>query len=269
MRAGTARGRARTPRTGGPSGDYRGAYTARPPAAPKSARASTRPSPRDLTDGGSDGIQARLASGHMLSESELQELQHEDLLQRLSDGHMPTADEMEKLKSYAVKESALVEAAAIAERLQNGHLITSEEQELLQQAAASAGGLHGPRSSLTATLGTRGQLIRPASRGGIPQLPMVREARKAERSQRKALAELKSGVMMLLADGLDIGELRVSDLIDLHPREINPSRVGANGHRPRVHRQRANAGELQRKAAKELELLAAYDNGHAGQPATW
>ena len=98
---------------------------------------------------------------------------------------------------------------------------------------------------------------------------MVREARKAERSQRKALAELKSGVMMLLADGLDIGELRVSDLIDLHPREINPSRVGANGHRPRVHRQRANAGELQRKAAKELELLAAYDNGHAGQPATW
>ena len=66
------------------------------------------------------------------------------------------------------------------------------------------------------------------------------------------MAELKSGVMMLLADGLDIGELRVSDLIDLHPREINLSRVGANGHRPRVHRQRANAGELQRKAAKEL-----------------
>ena len=163
MRAGTARGRARTPRTA-----VRAAITAvltpaRPPAAPKSARASTRLLPRDLTDGGSDGIQARLASGHMLSESELQELQHEDLLQRLSDGHMPTADEMEKLKSYAVKESALVEAAAIAERLQNGHLITSEEQELLQQAAAASGGLHGPHRRSPLPLAVGG-MIRPASR---------------------------------------------------------------------------------------------------------
>ena len=78
-----------------------------------------------------------------------------------------------------------------------------------------------------------------ASHRQLPQLELGTQ-------QKAALAQLKLSAMLLLADGVDVGNMRLADLADLSPRRLRGGRF------PKDRLQQ------QRKASNQLLLLAAY-----------
>ena len=91
-----------------------------------------------------------------------------------------------------------------------------------------------------------------------------RTRRSEAREQEDALAELKLGAMVLLADGLDIGQMKVSDVMDLTAAHLNPLRMISRARSPKLaHRKE----QLQRKSATQLKVLAAYQSAMPPLPA--
>lgn len=197
---------ARAAAPGGPSADM---HTPAPPIQARSARSHVRPSPREVRDQqvveyvlrrkglGTESLSDRLQAGHILSAAELRELH------------------------------VLSDAETITNRLQAGHMLTGDDLALLQRAAAACGKDHtGPSQSVGTT--------QKRSRETLCEL----QARPPNRpSHRQALAELQQSALLLLSGGLDIGDMRLSDLIELQPAHINPLRntsAAARSERPRT-----------------------------------
>lgn len=104
----------------------------------------------------------------------------------------------------------------------------------------------------TGGVGSQSARSRPGSRPGSQhashkQLPRLRAEQKA------ALTQLKLSAMVLLADGVDVGNLRLGDLADLSSTSLTGG--GARSSRGRLPRDRA---AMQRKASDQLLLLSAY-----------
>ena len=121
----------------------------------------------------------------------------DSLVDRLKAGHMLSDDELRELH-------ALKEAEAIAGRLQAGHMISGDDLALLQRAAAADKVHAGPPSQGVA-------LSHKRSRETFSEL----QARPPNRpSHRQALAELQQSALLLMSGGLDIGDMRLSDVIE-------------------------------------------------------
>ena len=178
-----------------------------PPPGPRSARSSTRPMSRELDVKHSN------------------KSREETLINRLQAGHMLSEDELEELRTGA----AVDHASDLTSRLQEGHMLSEEEIESLRRASSTAHGKGRASSPNDGGLGPK------RSRGS---LGAVRSPRNPNRpSQRQALAELQQNALKLIAGGLDIGDMRLSDLVEIRPAHLDPLRSMSNARgsaRPRT-----------------------------------
>ena len=211
-----------------------GAIPAPPPGA-RSAR-SARPTPRALTA-------LPVAPGHHFTGQ-----QSSDLLQKVENGQLLSPEELEELRM----QDAVGNADAIKKRLQAGHMLSEEEQTVLKLAASrekqektaqrwaepEAGGLNVPNEATSSAV-----LSRPRSRGGL-------KSRKHQ--QQQALAGLQQHALALLADGLDIGDMRLADLVELNPATLSPLKTGT---RPSTTK---GGQRVRRKASGKLQVYSAY-----------
>ena len=81
------------------------------------------------------------------------------------------------------------------------------------------------------------------------------------RTSKQALESLKVSAMTLLADGVDIGNMRITQLIDLQPARLEPLRTVGEG-RPGAHGKAA----MRRKASGEIQLRKAYGGHYDASP---
>lgn len=124
-------------------------------------------------------------------------------LQKVSGGHILSPHELQQLRDLVASD----EAEALLGRLKEGKLLSASEISQLQTAASTAGPV-APRA--------RPVTSRTRARGALP--PVSIHAVKSDPNE-KALQALKTSAMALLADGVNIGNMRLSELISLdHPR---------------------------------------------------
>ena len=212
------------------------------PQLPRADRPSSRPSPR--------AVNASIS--------------------KVADGYMLTPEELEQLRGGVAGESMFddpfLSTSAVPERPHSrgvGLIRPGSRSAMFDRPTSRSGVASRPMSRSTG-------LSRPISRSGIasrsrsrsrgPGSPIRRQARQQE----NALAELKFSAMTLLADGLDIGQMRLSDLIDLNPHHLNPLRM----MRQRQDGPSTTRGvQLQRRSASQLKVLTAYQSALPPLPA--
>jgi hypothetical protein len=217
------------------------------PAAPRSTRAAPRTSRRQ------GSLESAVTASHGSGSGGLMPLTRhhpryadDALIAKVTSGQLLSPSELKELRAQVDVDAAAGEADNIAARLQAGHLLTEEEIRVLQFAVGSEG-VQQPRilqaiPNITSAPSSRTPKGSSSRSGGL----------KASRQHQQALAELQLSAMVLLSDGVDVGDLRVSELLDLKPAGLNPLRI--------VGRKNGGGGPtpLQRKASSQLQLLSAY-----------
>lgn len=128
-------------------------------------------------------------------------------------------------------------------------MLTEDELAVVQSAARAEkagaeqplGLLDGGPSGTSEITGSRSGLNSQRSRGRL------------NRQQKQALAELKHSALVLLADGVDIGDMRLSDLLEVQPTHQNPLRKV--GMQPAAK----NPQQIRRIANTNLQVANAYE----------
>ena len=218
---------------------------ARAPTVPRSAR-PTRPTPRIFS--------ATPATSNMDSA----------LMQKVASGQLLSPDELTKLRFLSDPDVA----KAILKRVEEGHVLEPEEVSILQQAQRAAHAADSHRPELVNAMrpnSSRAALERPRSRGALPSIASIGQLEDGAassagngRKQKQALAQLKINAMELLADGVDIGDMKLADLLDLKPTSLKPLQMGervSSGRRGSPNR--GHYG-LQRRSREQLGLAKSY-----------
>ena len=152
------------------------------------------------------------------------------------------------------------------QKVSEGHMLTEEEVRLLnrQMAAGATFDFEEPAEEQVQISDKIFEQVsmRPRSRSALPQV-------KKKQKQQAALAKLQINAMKLLADGLDIGDMRLVELIEFDAAKPGTLRNVASAGVDRSSRWPENTlgkgdQEQQRKASGTIQLYEAY--GEAALP---
>ena len=185
-------------------------------------------------------------------------------MQKVASGQLLSPDELTKLRFLSDPDVA----KAILKRVEEGHVLEPEEVSILQQAQRAAHAADSHRPELVNAMrpnSSRAALERPRSRGALPSIASIGQLEDGAassagngRKQKQALAQLKINAMELLADGVDIGDMKLADLLDLKPTSLKPLQMGervSSGRRGSPNR--GHYG-LQRRSREQLGLAKSY-----------
>ena len=152
----------------------------------------------------------------------------------------------------------------LMQKVTEGHMLTEEEVRLLKRQAAAGAtfDFEEPGEEQISDKIFEQVSPRPRSRSALPLL-------KQKQKQQAALAKLQINAMKLLADGLDIGDMRLVELIEFDAAKPGTLRNVASAGVDRSSRWPENTlgkgdQEQQRKASGTIQLYEAY--GEAALP---
>ena len=152
----------------------------------------------------------------------------------------------------------------LMQKVTEGHMLTEEEVRLLKRQAAAGAtfDFEEPGEEQISDKIFEQVSPRPRSRSALPQV-------KQKQKQQAALAKLQINAMKLLADGLDIGDMRLVELIEFDAAKPGTLRNVASAGVDRSSRWPENTlgkgdQEQQRKASGTIQLYEAY--GEAALP---
>ena len=156
------------------------------------------------------------------------------------------------------------------QKVSEGHMLTEEEVRLLnrQMAAGATFDFEEPAEEQVQISDKIFEQVsmRPRSRSALPQV-------KKKQKQQAALAKLQMNAMALLADGLDIGDMRLVELIEVDAARPGALRNVASAGVDRSSRWPENTlgkgdqeQQLRHKASGNLLLYEAYGEAALRSP---